>query len=156
MFDVPVESTYVWFGLLLVGAALLGLALRVPTAPPPDATAIARTVDSVASSPHEATARQPIEAREVRLGSERVGLRNSAGAAHATFAYESIVPVTGNDLLRMVLQGRPPDDVFVDPDAFAAAVDWAETTEPEWQRASDRLLVRRITWGDVNATLVGV
>jgi len=155
MFDVPVESTYVWFALALVGASMLGLAVRVPTAPPPDATAVARTVDSVASSPYEATASQPVAADEIRLGSERVGLRSDGGAAHAGFDYESVVPASGSDKLQAVLRGRPPDRVFDRQDAFANAVDQARTTPPEWRPAPPRLLVRRVTWGEVNATLVG-
>ena len=39
MLDVPVESTYVWFGLAVVSAVLLGTELRVPTAPPRPAAA---------------------------------------------------------------------------------------------------------------------
>ncbi|PSP31349.1 hypothetical protein BRC64_10625 [Halobacteriales archaeon QH_10_67_22] len=155
MLDVPVESTYVWIGLTIVGIALMGMALRVPTAPPPDATAVARTVDSVASSPYEASGRHPLDADAVRVGSERVGLRNDAGTAHAAFAYDTVVPVLGNDSLASVLRGRPPAAVFEDEAALAAALADAQTHEPRWQPAPERLLVRRAVWGDINATLVG-
>ncbi|MFB6151218.1 MAG: hypothetical protein ABEJ40_05375 [Haloarculaceae archaeon] len=155
MFDVPVESTYVWLGLAAVGAVALGFALRVPNAPPPDAAATARTVDSVASSPYEATGRHPLDAVRIRLGSDRVGLRNAGGESHATFAYDAIVPVPGLDDLGAVLRGRPPARVFADEAAFAAAVERARTREPAWRPAPETLLVRRVTWGEVNATLVG-
>ena len=155
MFDVPVESTYVWLGLVLVSATVLGLALRVPTAAPPDPTPVARTVDSVASSPYEATARHPIDARAVRIGPERLGLRGPGGAAHAGFAYDSVVPASGRVRLVAVLRGRPPAGVFESSAAFAAAVERARTADATWAKAPDRLLVRRVTWRGVNATLVG-
>lgn len=155
MFDVPVESTYVWAGLAAVGTAMLGLAVQVPAAPPPDATPVARTVDSVASSPYEASARQPIDAAEISLGSERVGLRGPGGTGHATFAYDGVVPAAGSDGLRAVLQGRPPSRVFDDPAAFETAIDRARARNASWRSAPERLLVRRVTWEGVHATLVG-
>ena len=155
MLDVPVESTYVWFGLVLVSATLLGLVLRVPTAPPPDAAATARTVDSVASSPYEAQGRQPLDATAIRLGSERVGLRTDGGEAHAAFAYDSVVPVLGHEGLSAVLQGRPPSAVFETASEFAAALETTRTTDPTWQPAPSVLLVRRVSWRETNATLVG-
>ena len=157
MFDTAVESTYIWLGLAIVGAGILGLTLRVPTAPPPDATAVARTVDSVASSPHEATASQPIDARQIRLGSHRVGLRSSGGDAHAAFAYGPVVPATGGDggRLREVLRGLPPERVFRSVATFERVLERSRTRDPEWQPAPERLVVRRVSWGGVDATLVG-
>lgn len=155
MFDVPVESTYVWVALVLVSAAVLGLAVRVPTAPPPDATPVARTVDSVASSPYEATASRPIDADQIRLGSERVGLRTDAGASHAGYAYDRVVPTSGSDSLGRVLRGRPPERVFDSRNAFAAALKRARIHTASWEPAPPRLLVRRVSWGGVSATLVG-
>jgi len=155
MFDVPVESTYVWVALALVSASVLGLAVRVPSAPPPDATGVARTVDSVASSPYEATARHPIEADEIRLGSERVGVRTDAGASHAGFAYDRVVPASGAGPLGYVLRGRPPERVFDSRRAFSVAVKRARNGTASWRPAPERLLVRRVSWGGVNATLVG-
>lgn len=155
MLDVPVESTYVWFGLAVVSAVLLGTVVRVPTAPPPDAAATARTVDSVASSPYEAQARQPLDAAAIRLGEERVGLRTDGGEAHAAFAYDSVVPTFGSERLAAVLRGRPPSAVFETREAFAVALERAGTVDPAWQPAPEVLLVRRVTWREVNATLVG-
>jgi hypothetical protein len=157
MFDTAVESTHVWLGLAVVSAGILGLALRVPTAPPPDATGLARTVDSVAASPHEATARHPLDARQIRIGAHRVGLRGPGGDAHASLAYGPVVPAVGSDgdRLRRVLRGIPPERVFGSEATFARALDRSRTTEPSWRSAPERLLVRRVTWGDTNATLVG-
>lgn len=155
MLDVPVESTYIWLGLALVGVALFGLAVRVPTTPPPDAGPVARTVDSVASSPYEASGRHPLDTDQIRLGSERVAVRNSAGTDHAAFAYDDVVPVFGDEALAAVLRGRPPTTQFAGRSEFAAALDARRTHEPSWQPAPEVLIVRRVEWGDVNATLVG-
>jgi hypothetical protein len=157
MFDTAVESTYVWLALAIVGAGILGLTLRVPTAPPPDATAVARTVDSVASSPHEATARHSLDVREIRLGSHRVGVRSSGGDAHATFAYGPVVPASGgdSDRLREVLRGIPPDRVFRSAATFERVLERSRTSDSKWQPAPERLVVRRVTWRGVDATLVG-
>ncbi|WP_459192669.1 DUF7283 family protein [Halosimplex sp. J119] len=157
MFDTAVESTYVWLALAVVGAGIVGLALRVPTAPPPDATSVARTVDSVASSPYESTAEHPLDARQIRLGSSRLGLRGPGGDAHASFAYGPVVPAVGGDgdRLATVLHGIPPARAFPNPDAFQRALDRSRTRDPSWQPAPETLVVRRVTWGDVNATLVG-
>lgn len=155
MFDTPIDLVYVWLGLALVGIAALGVAAKFPAGPPPDATPVARTVDSVAASAHEATASRPIEAAEIRLGSERVGLRSAGGTAHAAFAYDRVVPVTRAGGLRAVLRGEPPDARFPDRDAFEDALNASETREPDWRPAPARLLVRRVAWGEVNATLVG-
>jgi hypothetical protein len=155
MFDVPVESTYVWFGLALVGVATLGLALEVPAAPPPEAAELARTVDRVAASPYEATASHPLAASRLRLGPERVGLDGPGGPAHAAFAYDSVVPATASDDLTAVLRGEPPSRVFETRGAFRRAIEAARAADPRWQPAPDRVLVRRVSWGDVNGTLVG-
>lgn len=159
MFDTAVESTYVWLGLTVVSVGIVGLAAEVPSAPPPDVTPLARTVDSVASSPHEATARHPVEARQIRLGSQRVGLRGPGGDAHASFAYGPVIPVidTGGDRdrLRTVLRGVPPSRVFPTPDRFGRVLDRSQTRDSAWQPAPETLTVRRVSWGDANATLVG-
>lgn len=164
MFDTAVESTYIWVGLTVVSAGLFGLALDLPTRPPPDAAPVARTIDSVASSPHEATANHPIDAEQIRLGAHRIGVRGSGGAAHATVAYGPVVPALGGDRvsgdggtdrLRSVLRGVPPERAFATPDSFQRALNRSRTTDPSWQPAPETLTVRRVSWEGVNATLVG-
>jgi hypothetical protein len=157
MYDTAVESTYVWLALALVSAGILGFALRVPTAPPPDAKPVARTIDSVAASPHEATARQPVDARRIRIGAHRIGLRGPGGDAHASLAYGPVVRVAGGDgdRLRRVLRGVPPERAFRSESTFARVLDRSRTREPSWRPAPETLIVRRVTWGDANATLVG-
>lgn len=151
MFD-PFGSV-VWIGLSTLVLPVVGLALRAPDAQV-DATSVARTVDSVASSPYEATAQHPLNAEAVRVGRQHVALRDD-GTAHASLSCRGVVPTHGHDALGAVLRGRPPGDVFADESAFAAALADAATRDPEWHTAPDRLLVRRVSWGDVDVTLVG-
>lgn len=155
MLDPLVESTTVWIGLSTLGLAILGVAIRGPTVPPREATDVARTVDSVASSPYEASAEHPLDADEIRIGCRQMALRAHSQTAHATLARGEVVPAFGHDALEAVLRGRPPSEMFADESAFAAALADAQTRDPRWRPSPDRLLVRRTSWGAVDTTLVG-
>jgi len=152
---VLVESTPVWIGLTTLGLVMLGLALRVPTGRPRDATDVARTVDSVTSSPYEASAEHPLDADEIRLGRRQVELRTDGETVRASFARGGVVSVFGYDALEGVLRGRPPGELFADESAFAAALADAQTRDPRWRQSPDRILVRRTSWRTVDTTLVG-
>lgn len=154
MFDVPVDAWYLWIGVGTASLVVLGSALGLPARPPPDAAAAAATVDSVAASPYAAVAEHPLSAREIRLRPDGIGLRTDGGAAHARFAYGPVVPVRAGPL-RAVLVGTPPDRRFESPGEFERAIGTAREREPTWEPAPDRLLVRRVTWGGVDGTLVG-
>lgn len=156
MFGVPVESWYLWVGLAAVGAALVGVAVELPRTAPPDATAVAATVDGVAASPYDAVGEHPLRADAVRLTARRVALRRDGTTARAEFAFGPVVPVPpGDGPLRRVLRGGTPADRFESPAAFEAAAGRARERDPAWRPAPDRLTVRRVSWGGVDATLVG-
>jgi hypothetical protein len=154
MLDAPVDAWYVWVGVAAASVAALGVALSFPTAPPPDAASAAATVDSVAGCEYAATAKHPISAEEIRLGSHRLGLRNDDGASHATFAYGPVVPVRNGTALAAVVRGTAPALAFDSPAAFRRAVGRARDRGRSWQRADDRLLARCLSWEGVDATLV--
>jgi hypothetical protein len=155
MFDAPVDAWYGWVGTALVSAALLGVAVDLPSRPPPDAAGLADTVDAVAASPHAATAAHPVRARRIRVGPRRVALRGPGGTSHATFSYP-VVPVPPDDgPLRRVLHGAPPDRAFGSPARLRRAAERARETDPDYRPVGDRLLVRRVTWEDTRVTLVG-
>ncbi|KZN24159.1 hypothetical protein A4G99_06850 [Haladaptatus sp. R4] len=159
MFDAPLDAWYVWLGVATVSLAVFGVAIDLPTSPPPDAASVADTVDSVAGCTYSATAEHPLTARQIRLGSRRLGLRDDGGTAHATFRYGPVVPVfaasDGSDRkLRRILSGTPPSAVFDSSDAFRRAVRTARNRRPSWERAESRLRVRCVSWGGVDATLV--
>lgn len=155
MFDVPVDAAYVWFGVGVVSLATFGVALGLPSAAPPDAAAAARAVDAVAVGPSGATGTYALKTAErIRLGATRISLDGPGGRTHATFAYP-VTPAVGDERLERVLAGDRPATTFDSSSTFAAAVDAANARDPDWRPAPDRLTVRRVTWGDVNVTLVG-
>jgi hypothetical protein len=157
MFDLTLDAWYAWIGLSLTGVALVGAAAGLPTAPPPDAGAVAATIDRVAAAEYTATGEHPLDAEEIRLGTRRIGLRSDAGTAHATVAFGPVTPVpVGDSPLRAVLHGTPPDRAFRSPAAFRQAVvnARADATEAPWRAVDRTLIVRRTTWNDVDVVLV--
>lgn len=156
MFETPVDSWYVWIGLAVASVAVFGVALSLPRSTPPDAVGVAETVDSVASSDHEAVGERDLRAVEIKVGPHRVRLRSDGGAEHATFAYGPVTPVAGNERLQRVAAGDPPTQVFDSAAQFERTVREARNRTSSWRPASNRLLVRRVSWGEVNVTLVDV
>lgn len=154
MFDVPLDAWYSWVGLALAGVALLGVVSSLPTTPLPDANAVANTVDSVAAGDHAATAEHPLAATAVRLGPHRVSLRNEAGTVHAAYAFGPVTPVPADSRLQQVLYGRQPSTVFDSQQAFHQAIIDARTRTPEWRPVERTLVVRRVSWGEQDVTLV--
>lgn len=156
MFDVPLDATYYWLGLAVASLVVVGVAADLPTRPPPDAAAAANTVDALAASAYAGTATHPIEARSVRLTARSIGLRTSAGATHATFAFGPITPAGPHEGLAAVARGAPPSERFDSPAALAAAAERAraDARDARWQEAPEELVVRRVNWGDVRVTLV--
>lgn len=156
MLGTPVDAWYVWLGLSAAGVAILGTAAGLPSAAPPEPAPAARTVDAVASSPHPGTATHPLDAVSIRLGPTGIGLQTDGGTARERFAYGPVTPVPLDaDGLRAVLTGDPPARAFASPADFGDRAASARRTAPEWRPAPDRLLVRRVSWGDVDVTLVG-
>lgn len=154
MFDVPLDAWYAWLGVALASTAVYGAATGIPAVPPPDATGVAATVDDVAASEYPATAERPIAADAIRLGPHRVGLRNDGGTSHAAFAFGPVTPVPDDSRLQAVLHGTPPPDAFESQTAFQQAVIDARTSEPRWRTVDRTLVVRRVTWGGFDVTLV--
>ena len=154
MFETSLDAWYAWLGVATASVVVFGVALGLPTAAPPTAAPVADTIDEVATSPHEAQATVNIRAEEYRVDSHRISVRTEGGTSHATLAYGPVTPVD-SDALQKALEGSSPETVYDSRDAFARAVDSAQTRNGDWQRAPERLTVRRVTWGDVDATLVG-
>lgn len=153
MFDVPLDAWYAWLGAAAVATTLLGTAFGLPTAPPPDATAAGNAIDSVAAHDPPATAEYRLAADAVRLSPKGLTLRSDAGVAHAGFAFGPVVPVDSGTDLAAVADGSRPIDRFDSPDSFGRVLDRAWGESPVW-RTADRLIVRRVSWGGEDATLV--
>lgn len=158
MFDAPADAWYVWLGVALASVAVAGVALELPSTPPPDANAAANAIDRVAASPYPASATYEHDADEVRIDERRISLRNEAGTAHASVATGDLVPVRGNHLLEQVLHGTHPSVAFHGQfDQFKDAVEAARAEareNPEWRPANGRLLVRTVRWGEYDVVLV--
>ena len=154
MFDAPADAWYVWLGLSAVSLAVLGVATSLPTAPTPDAASAAETIDQVAVSDYDAAATHALHANRIRVETHRIGLRNAAGTAHATLA-SPVTPVAPGTATARLLRGRPPAAVFASPSAFERAVEHARERPPSWRPAATPLVVRRVSWGGVDVTLVG-
>ncbi|PSQ57334.1 MAG: hypothetical protein BRD23_08550 [Halobacteriales archaeon SW_9_67_25] len=154
MFDAPLDTLYVWIGLGAVSLAVAGTVMAFPTGSPAGATAVADAVNTVAASEYDAREEVAVPAEEIRLGPRTIGLRADGRTAHAHFEYGPVTPVRDGDL-RTVLDGARPADVFADPASFAAAIDSAQRRDRGWREAPEGLRVRRVSWGEVDATLVG-
>ncbi|MEF8813061.1 MAG: hypothetical protein V5A55_04505 [Halovenus sp.] len=153
MFETSLDAWYAWAGVALVSVACFGIVVGFPTTAPPTASAVADSVDRVVTSPNEPRTTVDVPAEEVRIDPHRVGLRTASGTVWQTFQYGPVTPVDDGQLARL-LDGATPEATFESKAAFAAAV--AGTTEPGvWRPAPEHLVVRRVTWGEISATLVG-
>lgn len=154
MFDAPMDGFVLWTGLSLVSLVVLGIVLSLGGPSAPDAAAVADAIDRVGASSYEASSTVPVDADAIRLGDARLSLRRDGRTSHATFVTEGITPV-GDGQLRRVLAGDGVRRVFETRRAFERALSRYPTRPLEWREAPETLRVRRVTWGEVDATLVG-
>ncbi|MFB6110298.1 MAG: hypothetical protein ABEJ60_05420 [Halodesulfurarchaeum sp.] len=154
MFGLPTDATWIWVGLVIGSAAMLGVVVALPAAPP-DAVRAAETIESVTASEYAATASIELRASAIRLAPDRLGLRGPGGTAHASIRYGPITPVGPDSPLESLLDGRPPASVFDGSAAFRAALERARARTPTWREAGETLQVRRVRFGEVSSVLVG-
>lgn len=154
MFELSLDAWHAWLGVAAASVVVFGVALGLPSAAPPAAAPAADTVDEVATSPYEAQATVELRADAYRVDSHRLSLRTDGGTSHATLAYGPVTPADDTALER-VLDGASPSTVFASQTEFERAVDSAQARDGEWRSAPETLVIRRVTWGDVDATLVG-
>jgi len=155
VFDVPLDGLYAWVGLATASAVLLAAATGLPTTPPPDAAGVADTVDRTAVTAYGATAEHPVDATEIELTPNGIGLRNDAGTTHATFAYGPVTPVLPGTTIEAVLDGVPPERAFGTAAAFERAVERARARESEWRPVDGPIRVRHVVGEGYDVTLVG-
>lgn len=154
MLETPIDVPYVWLGVATVSVLLAGVAADLPVGTPPDAVGPANTVDRVAASSHPAVARHPIDAQAVRIGPRRLGVRGEGGTAHSTFAFGPVTPAPEGPL-QAILRGTPPGELFETPEAFRRAAARARNRTPTWRTVEDGIVVRSVSWGGIDVTLVG-
>lgn len=132
----------------------LPFSVSLPTTAPPEATAVANTVDRVAAGAHTATAEHPLDATAIRVGPHRLSLQSGGGTAHAAYAFGPVTPVSEHPKLQQVLYGKPPVEVFDSRRQFQQALIGARTREPTWKPVDRTLVVRRVSWEETDAVLV--
>ena len=155
MFEAPLDAWYVWVGLAVVAGTAVGVVTAMPAVPPPDATGAAETVDAVATGERAAVEERPLpNAEAMRVGVDSLSLRGPGGTTHARFGYGPVTPAVGDGPLEAVLHGTPPARAFDSPAALRRAAAAARDRRPRWT-ATDRLVVRRIRWGEVDVVLAG-
>lgn len=162
MFETHLDGTYAWLGLAVVSVVTVGVAATLPASPPPDASGVAQTIDSVADSSYPATAEHGIAADELRVTPRSVELDDGNGIAWAALHGPKITPVTDkmadagqSGPLAQVLGGVPPQLVFDDPAALAAAAADARSGDHHWSVSSGTVTVRHVQYEEVHVTLVG-
>lgn len=164
MFNIPIDAWYAWIGLSIASIALIGAVSGLPATKPPDAAAVATTIDRVGAAEYPATAEHPVSADAIRLGTYRIGLKSDAGIAHATLAFGPITPVCSNsnhsseNRLCDVLYGSPPAYVFDSEAAFLDAVTTAQMNgmDVAWRPVDGPVVIRRVSWNNESVVLVGV
>jgi len=173
--EAPVDAWYVWIGVALVSTGLLGVALALPSQPPPDATKAANTIDRVAGSTHQAAASYDHDATEVRIGTKQLSMRNDGGTAHASIAFGSLTPVSAVEngsirrVLERILHGQSPERAIANVSGVdevaqllhgaGGAADAREKIERRgaaWRSAADRLRVRKLELAGETVVLVAV
>lgn len=154
MFDAPLDTLYVWVGLGAVSLAVAGTVLSFPTASPAGAGSVADAVDAVAASEFSAREEVEVPGGDIRLGPHTLALRTDGGRAHARFEFGPVTPVR-DGTLRAVLSGTPPREAFGNRSAFREAIERAQYRDSGFRDGPDRLIVRRVRWGETSATLVG-
>ena len=154
MFESNADAMAVWAGLALAGVALAGVVAELPRPPAPDADEAARTVDAVAASEYPSTGDHPLQADELRIGPHRLALRGDGGTSHASLSYGPVTPAAPGSGLCAVARGAPPGSEFSSHLALAAAAAAARSEDPRWRPADRTLVAKRVSWEDVDVTLV--
>ncbi|MCU4751646.1 hypothetical protein OB919_06580 [Halobacteria archaeon AArc-curdl1] len=148
--EAPVDAWYVWMAVAIVSFAIAGVALGVPSGPPPDANQAANTIDRVAGSNYQASGSYAHDAESVKIDAKTITLRNEHGTAHASIAFGEMIPANGVAGLENVTYGTPytveyRDGTLPPERVFLEAVDTAYTPNHEsWTTSNGELIVRMV------------
>jgi phage-related baseplate assembly protein len=155
--EAPADAWYVWLGVAVVSIGLAGIVAGLPAQPPPDAARVTSAIDSVAATEHAATATVDHDATAVRIGAERIALRNDGGTTHARIAYgrmvdvRTVAPARREPLLALLNRTTTADQ---HRDLLREVAD--ATTTGDWRPAGDTLRVRSVTVDDSTVLLIDV
>lgn len=166
--ETPADAWYVWVGVAIVSVGVAGVAIGLPSEPPPDATEAANAIDRVAASQYGASASFDHEADAIRIGPKQIGMRNDGGTAHASIAVGSMLPVFATEGERhraatALADGEPVPQVVADS-SFESERALREALEQSqrrldregasWRAAAGTLRVRAVRLGGETVVLV--
>lgn len=166
--ETPADAWYVWVGVAIVSVGVAGIALGLPSQPPPDANEAANAIDRVAASQYGASASFDHDAEAVRIGPKQIALRNDGGTAHASIAVGSMTPVfeTEGRLYRAgsaLVDGEPVPQVVADSsfeseralrEAFEQSRQRLDREGANWRAAEGNLRVRAVRLDGETVVLV--
>lgn len=142
-FEAPADAWYVYVAVVIVSIAVAGIAVGIPSMPPPDAQQAANTIEAVTGSEYTSSASYEHDADVVTIDRRTITMKNEYGTAHASFAYGTVVPVTGHDRLENVTGGQSLedayDDEFEDPHTDGTATFFDEVAEADSANSGDEL-----------------
>ncbi|PGF16718.1 hypothetical protein CP556_11715 [Natrinema sp. CBA1119] len=153
--EAPVDAWYVWLAVSIVSAAVAGIALGLPTGPPPDTNRAANMIEQTAGSSYNASATYDHDATEIKFDGRTLAMRNEHGTSRASLSYGHVVPVMGHERLENLTAGRSFEEEYaaeLDDTETHALDDFLEDVEDayadntgEWRTADDQLRVRTIS-----------
>ncbi len=111
-FEAPADAWYVYVAVVIISATFAGIAVGIPSAPPPDATQTANTIEGVTASEFAGSASYEHDADIVRIDHQTITMKNDHGESHASFSYGTVVPVNGDDRLENIVNGQSFEDAF--------------------------------------------
>lgn len=119
-FESPIDAWYVWVGVVIGSLLVTGIALGLPTEPPPDTDAAVNTIDRVSTSSYDSAGRYEHDADEVKIDTTTVAMRNDGGTEHSSVAFGPLLPLdavengTRYDRFDRLLDGVEPDVVLTE------------------------------------------
>lgn len=153
--EAPVDAWYVWLAVSIVSAAVAGIALGLPTGPPPDANRAANTIERTAGSSYSASATYDHDATEIKFDGRTLAMRNEHGTSRASLSYGHVVPVMGHERLENLSEGRSFEEEYAAEladtetnalDNFLEGVESAYADNSgEWRTADDQLRTRTVS-----------
>ncbi|WP_248518189.1 DUF7283 family protein [Salinarchaeum laminariae] len=153
MLGPPIDAWYVWIGVSMVSLAVLGVAVAVTPEPPSRATPAAETIEEVAASRAPASATYPIDADRVLVSEYRLVIEGEDREA-VTIDHGRMTPAERGTDLRRVALGASPNELFESTATFAEAIETARDERRRIEPAGDRLIVRKLSYGGTDVTLV--
>lgn len=153
--EAPADAWYVWLGVALASGTIATVVLGLPMGPPPDANAVANSIDRAAGSSFDAQTVQGHDAGEIKTDGKTISLRNDLGTTHSSVSYGTIVFVNGDERLENIARGTSFEDEFAfeldegQNVAIESFLDRVENTHErnhdQWRETGDEIVVKTLS-----------